>query len=395
MYRRLKPVPCCFALALALRLAYVLTLPDQTVFPDESRFLHAAASFARDFSLSSGKLAHDMPLMGVVNGLVLLCGGGLTAIRLLQALGSALLVPVVCALAARIQPGDASRWFAGLVTACYPFFIFYSGTVLSETWFVLFTAAFFLSLARMGQAGSPTGLMAGLAHLTRPTLIYFLPVAAAWALVVRRVPARRVLLAAAVFCLLLIPWVVRNYQAFGVFMVTNTGGGQNLWDANNPWNPHGGVPEDPTFMTLVPKDLSEMEEDRHMKKLALDHLKEDPARTARLMVSKMHRFWNLWPNAESYSRGLYRYVALASFGPVLLLAVAGLWVLRDRWREWGILWLFVGYLSVLHMVAMGSIRYRLPLEPLLIACAGACAARLLHGLGRGSSTGVAAGGEKS
>ena len=128
------------------------------------------------------------------------------------------------------------------------------------------------------------------------------------------------------------------------------------------------------YMSLVPDSLDEVARDALMKRLALDYMKEDPARTARVMLKKFHRFWNPWPNAEGYDKGLYKLAAVASFGPVLLLSLAGLWVLRDRWREWGVIWLFVGYLTALHMVAMGSIRYRLPLEPLLIACAAACAA---------------------
>ena len=40
-----------------------------------------------------------------------------------------------------------------------------------------------------------------------------------------------------------------------------------------------------------------------------------------------------------------------SFGPVLLLALLSLWVLRDRLRLTGILWLFFAYYTALHMVS--------------------------------------------
>lgn len=379
----IRPATLCFFLALAIRVGYILMLPGGTVFPDESRFLHAANNFATSFSLYSGKWAHDMPLMGILNGLVLMAGGGLYALRFVQAAASALLVLPVCSLARRMDESKASVWLAGLWTACYPFFVFYSGTILSETWFLLFTTSFFRTLPLLGQRHGPLlcGGFAGLAHLTRPTLLFFLPMAAVWAKIVDKASLRRILAAVAVFLVLLAPWVIRNYQIFGVFMTTNTGGGQNLWDANNPWNPDGGVPPDDTpYMSLVPDSLDELSKDTLMKRLAMDYLKEDPARTTKLLLHKFQRFWNLWPNARGYDKGVYKLAALISFGPVLLLSLAGLWVLRDRWREWGAIWLFVGYLTTLHMVAMGSIRYRLPLEPLLIACAAACAARLLHRL---------------
>jgi len=374
--RRALLVCCVFALA--LRLGYVFVAHGLPLFPDEQRFLRAAGNFADHFGVESGKLAHDMPLTAIMGGLVLLLGGDITAIRAVQCLASALLVLPVCAIARRLHDSAASVWLAGLATAVYPFFIFYSALYLSETWFVLLTTwAFAAALAERPRWAALGGTL-GLAHLTRPTLLWFLPVLAAWEWVVRKTPPRTILAAAGVFCLLLAPWVARNYQAFGVFMAANTGAGQSLWESNNPWNPHGGVPPDGApYLSVVPPGLDELARDQYMKKLAIDEIVNNPERFARLAVSKFQRFWSLWPNAEGFSRGLYKAAALASFGPVLALALLGLYVLRDRWRELGLIWLFVGYYTALHMVALASIRYRLPLEPLLIACAAACAARLL------------------
>lgn len=376
----------CFLLALGVRLFYLLFVHSLPIFPDEQRFLHAAANFASHFGVESGKMAHDMPLTAIAGGLVMLAGGDLTAIRVAQCVVSAFLVLPVCAVARRLFDSTASVWLAGLATAFYPFFIFYSALYMTETWFLLFTTCAFAAALAPRPRGLALGGALGLAHLTRPTLLWFLPVLAAWEMLVRRVRPRVILGAALVFCLLLAPWVVRNHAVFGVFMATNTGGGQSLWEANNPWNPHGGVPPPGTpYLDVVPEGLGELERDQYMKRLALDFIAEDPARFARLAVSKFVRFWNLWPNAEGFGRGVYMLASLLSFGPVLVLSLASLYVLRDRWRELGLIWLFVGYYTALHMVALASIRYRLPLEPLLIACAAACAGRLLSRRGNSNA----------
>ena len=56
---------------------------------------------------------------------------------------------------------------------------------------------------------------------------------------------------------------------------------------------------------------------------------------------------------------------------MLLLALSSIFVLRGLWRDTILIWLFVFYYTSLHMVTIGSLRYRLPLEPLLLALAAA------------------------
>jgi hypothetical protein len=62
-------------------------------------------------------------------------------------------------------------------------------------------------------------------------------------------------------------------------------------------------------------------------------------------------------------------VSALTVGPVLALAL--LCAVR-RWRQWRMLapiYLIVGYFTLVHVVTIASLRYRLPLEPLLIVLA--------------------------
>ena len=145
-----------------------------------------------------------------------------------------------------------------------------------------------------------------------------------------------------------------------------------LWEGNNPYNVTGGVAGgDLRYLEEMPPGLDELEQDRWQRDRAVAFIREHPGRFARLALKKFVRFWNIWPNAPGFDRGMYRWVAFASFTPVLLLALSSLYVLRMRWRQTVLIWLFICYYTAIHMVTIGSLRYRLPLEPLLLALAAA------------------------
>jgi hypothetical protein len=371
----------------AIRAVYVLFFGIH-VFPDETRFYNEIQHFAAHSSMPGHST--DMPFMAVFFGLLYkIYPLSFTAIKLINILFSLVTAVVVAGIAKRLTPGTPAATIAVLMWAVYPFFIYYTGLVLSETIFLAFLATGFLFF--VDRRIVLAFLFFGLAQLTRPTVIYFLiPALIYFHLFLQkeggmeRLPASSktspllsTLAAVVVFALLLSPWVIRNYQVHGVFMAGKPSG-HVLWEGNNPWNPEGGVAQGHwEYMLKAPSGLSLLEQDRWERNQALNYIKGGPVRFLKTAWRKFLRFWHLWPNAPAYATGIYKWGSLLSFGPVLLLALGSLWVLRNRWRQTGILWLFFTYYTVIHMVTIGSIRYRLPLEPLLIALAAACLAKLL------------------
>ena len=58
------------------------------------------------------------------------------------------------------------------------------------------------------------------------------------------------------------------------------------------------------------------------------------------------------------------------------------------WRKWGSLaplYMVIGYFTLVHMVSIASLRYRLPIEPLLIALAAGPIGALVEWVRRHSS----------
>jgi len=227
------------------------------------------------------------------------------------------------------------------------------------------------------------GVSCGVATLVRPTWLPVAPVAVGCLWIAAPVPRSRLLApslaVAAGLALTLLPWVVRNHRAVGHPVVTSLWAGASLYDGLHPGatglSDMRFIEDDGLFTTL-----SEFEVDRHYRQAALRFARENPGRVLELARVKLSRFWSPWLNAGEVQTGPLGW-ALGAFEVALWLAgLVGLW----RWRTsgWRVL-LAVGpllFLSLVHCLFVGSVRYRLPAEyPLLPAAA----LGLLTGLGRG------------
>ncbi len=89
--------------------------------------------------------------------------------------------------------------------------------------------------------------------------------------------------------------------------------------------------------------------------------------------------WNVVINYEAYRTRLYNTISLLSYLPVMCLAAAAAIIYRRDIRNWLILVVPALYLTAVHMVFIGSIRYRLPAMPFLIVLCAAAFVRLMCG----------------
>jgi hypothetical protein len=165
------------------------------------------------------------------------------------------------------------------------------------------------------------------------------------------------------------PWVIRNYLRFGEFIPLTTGGGITLYESNNPLA-DGGPGQEKIKWTEEMKKMNEVELDKYFRREAIGFIINHPRRFLSLAVIKFRRSWSLVPNDEKYVGLFYKIISLLSYGPVLLLAIWGMIDSRRRWRGSVILYLPLLFFLIVHLVILGSIRYRLPITPYLILFAG-------------------------
>ncbi|QDV92159.1 Dolichyl-phosphate-mannose-protein mannosyltransferase [Phycisphaerae bacterium RAS2] len=297
--------------------------------------------------------------------------------RGMQAVLGVLIVALTAAVARRWVSDRAALGAAALL-ATHPILLFFHGLVLTEIMYIAFLMAAWFFLARLReQDGLPDafacagaiGILLGLATLTRSTSL-FLPI-----LVLPLIwhhtngpvhnKARIALAAALVYGAVLAPNILRNDRLFGRFIPTRVGGGASLLEALGPWA-DGGPGMDRIVYPPAEELADEAERDAVYRRAALDWARSHPRETLSLAWTKLRRTWSITLNAPGYESALFTAVGWLTVAPIFVLAAVGVWRLRRQ--GWTLLFLLSPaiYFSAIHMVFVGSVRYRLPAMPLLM-----------------------------
>ncbi len=333
--------------------------------------------------------------------------------RLVQAVAVGVLMPWLAFRIACRPFGQRVGLIAAGITAIYFYFVHYAASLMSEAFYIvaiLWTVDVAMRLAERlvdQRAGRQTplwlGLELGLAMavtlLLRQVVVGFFAVLAFWLLwiALRWHAGRRLLLAlvaaAVVTVLLIAPFVVRNYQAFGRLTMPNTNAGFTFFWANHPiygtrfeavLSPSHGV----SYQQLIPpelRDLNEAELDRALLARGLQFVRDDPGRYLLLSFSRIPIYFQFWPTSDSTL--LSNAARVLSFGLFLPFMVYGLILALTHMRREGplrfqsayaagspdlraaqvvLFLLFVVTYTAIHLASWANVRYRLPVDAFLI-----------------------------
>jgi len=376
----------------------VFFFPAALRFPDETRFVKEAQSLVETGEFrKDGARAWEMPLSAILYAAVLKIfpdeAQFIPAIRMLQSLLLLGAAAAISRLTWRLFGDRLASLVAWTVMLFYPFFLFYQSLLLSETLFLaLLSAAFcvlyeWIDTQKMSTLCTASALF-GLATYTKATLSIFPPVLFAVSLLAFPVSAdlrrgmRYVLLGTCVYAACLSPWWIRNAVLFSRFVPFTTSASWNLYLGNNPSNTRGGidwsVDVDPEKVAEIHRAGDELAVSDAFAREAKTFMKENPKAVFRLSLIKFVRFWNVFFNAKEFSSPFYNLVSLGSYGVILLFALISTFVNRRRWRRFSPIFALVAIFTVLHMIVIASLRYRLPLEPFLIALAAGPLAGILR-----------------
>jgi 4-amino-4-deoxy-L-arabinose transferase-like glycosyltransferase len=400
-----------FVLALGVRLALALSLPDNdTVSWDQSYW-----EYAKNFSEGRGfwmpnpysaavnlpcVYAFRPPLFPFAWGCVFrLTHGAYAPIRIAFAFLGAATCAIACLAGIELTGKRTVAALAGILCAFYPPLIWHSVHLMTEPLFIFFSAgciyAAFL-FRRTGQLrwAALAGLAAGLAALSRSMLFGFLPLLAIWIWLARR-KLGRAWSGAALFCAValatLTPWIVRNALVFGEFVPATTDAGHGCYVANNARSlddPRGFYkPDDWSFM-LKPGESSigEVEASRRLMRITWDYLLSHPRVALRLMARRFATLWKFYPNPD-FVRRAEVLVYAAAYIPLFPLMLFGLWRAHRRREAQRMDLLLVDglilYTTAIHTVFLAMLRYREPLMPFLLVFAAMGILCGLEGLGKG------------
>ncbi|MGA9997427.1 MAG: glycosyltransferase family 39 protein [Pyrinomonadaceae bacterium] len=275
---------------------------------------------------------------------------------------------------------DQTARLTGLICALMPDLIFWaSGSITTEALytFLLTASVYFLVLllpphtknVREAKSRSSiklnsiiAGVLLGLSALTRPLILYFVLFAVLYLWLY--VGFVRAMVVGSVFLIIVFPWAYRNQRTMGSMIFTSTGGGVSLYHYHNPVTSgeNGGYTAD-----LIPLNEAErapeVERDRLYRRAAITYALQHPIHELGLTF---HRFWNMWrPGIERAPRP-YHVIALLTYVPLMLFAIPTIFVLGFHQPRVGLLNLFLLYNFVFHLITVAELRYRIPLEPVLI-----------------------------
>ena len=322
---------------------------------------------------------------------------------------------------------------AGAIAAVYPSAISMSTFVLTEAPFcplMLLQLILWIKAWRARSTKARTswaltgGLVAGLATLVRPSWLLFTPLAVVIGLAGALISSRygfgrqddtkgsrqeemspvcwrslrtvvgqpffsqHALIGAGLilgFAAAMSPWWIRNWKITGRFVPTTLQVGESLYDGLNP---QATGASDMRFVDDFRSQLraedakaatnggsrASFEErlDKRMRDAAIGWATGHPVDVVRLAGIKFLRMWNVWPNEASLQHWTLRLVLMLAYTPVLLLSLYGAWRFARHGWPYVLCFLPAVYFTCLHVVFVGSIRYRQPaMLPLIAIAAGA------------------------
>lgn len=320
---------CVLLLALMLRFIALIFLFDHELMPDEQDFLGIADSISHEHAFRSPFSGYHHA-RGPVYPCLLAAAVFPATARILQCLIDSATAGLLMLLAARLGLSRRAQLLAGTLWAINPYAIYFSQLYLSETLFCFLLVASLLT-------ESP--VLLGLLALTRSIG------AGTAALLLWRRPR-----ALFVFALVLYPWILRNITVWGTVTLGPQGG--TLWESLNP-EADGGPG------ASVPVDV-----DGYWAHQAWVWAYWHPLSVVTLAVEKQRRFWSPIPNYKKFQR--FPWI-LAGLYELPLIVLAGFGAARFRGRLLAVVTMY----PCVHLIILGSLRYRMPIEPLLCLFAAA------------------------
>ena len=417
---RRMPPSAIFAIALLLRMAWIVTLEDKLVWPDEQEFGAIAEQLAAGNGYVSNSYRANPVVPVYLAAFFKLFGLELLAPRI----GQAILGAATCVLLARLTAtlaGPVAGTLAGLMLAIYPAHIYLSGV------FYVACIATFLStlgiwlVVRVPDSKHPlgtavtAGVVLGLTALTRATFLAYLPlapIAIVWA--ARSSWRSMIAPSAALFAVSLavvVPWSVRNSLLYERPMLISSGLWETLWKGNNELS--NGGPDDRNMVwqnyvwnerveQLEPGYRAEIESryeainadmraayarsgdmflarDETLRPVVIGLIAEDPIRIARLFGIKVLTLFDAFSDTEKSNEtttSAKKLVAALSFYPILAFALVGIVMVVGQHRRYGAVVLYVASFVFVYGALTACTRFRLPVDPFLMLFAAVALERL-------------------
>jgi len=339
--------------ALGLRVAYAVRQPslewDAYLYRDIAHNLLGGHGYTLD-GVKPTTAWSPVPTFLIAG--VYLLGGNDFVVRLVWVVIGVLVVFAAYRLVLENHGRPAAN-LAALGVAIYPYNVVLgasTGTEIPNILLILVALLFLQRWLRTGtlSCAAVTGVALGLAVLTRPAALPFIPLVALLMLLRPRMVGVRARFAGAVLFAALavamfVPWAIRTSRITGCINVTTSVAAVNLWDGYNPWfiafsqgrldlKDYGRLK---SLFTDAPK--TQKEADRIYLAAVRRFFLEQPRQALTTVAYKAVKFWQV-PGftalaTEPEQRPLKWVIIGAGLLSYLPIALLSLWAVVWSWRH--------------------------------------------------------------
>jgi len=350
------------------------------------RSLALGHGFAAPYGIDTGPSALTPPIYPWLVSLAfrvfgVFSDGAGFAIVVFNSIFSALTCWTIYRIARRVF-SDTVAACSGWLWALSPWALYYSVGWVWETSLSAFLLSllFMLTLEMDGDARLGSwfryGLVWGIAALTNTALLAWLPFSGCWLAYRLHRNGKRflvpVLLSAVVFWLALTPWLVRNYQVFGQFILIRDNFGNELRSGNNPQAEGWKVGSYDAFrnpaMARVTRQMGEPAVSAEQGQQAKAWIAENPGTFASLSLRRVYYFWaglpRTWtgdpiPPSKQLKNLFYLAFSLISFAGLLL-------ALKRRAPGVFLFATLLVFYPLTYYLSVPETRYRHAIEPVML-----------------------------
>ncbi len=315
--------------------------------------------------------------------------------RILQAIIVGTLHPYITYRIGEKTFGRTVGLIAAAVVSIYIYYVYYGAALMTEPFYItsiLFSLFFAMQLAdnrdkkQDFKLGLALGISIGLTVILRQVFLLFLPFLFLWIWIARfklnrKLPLLSTTLSFALIALFVLPITLYNYSRFHRFVLLNTNSGYAFFWGNNPIYGTKFIPILSTseYQVMIPEEVRHLDEaalDSELLKRGIQFVVQDPKRYILLSLSRIPPYFMFWYSPESST--LSNISRIGSFGVFLPFMLYGLFLSIKKMSSFmnllvspqGFLILFALVYSGVHILTWTLIRYRLPVDAVLIPFAG-------------------------
>ncbi len=378
---------------LILRLGFVFHTGGQISQPDEGVYIDQAKHLYQYGITNFSTIPTDRPPGAALLILLsfLLFGINLFKAKILFALIGTLTIYLIYKYACDIFDKKMAV-FASLIAAFYPFFIYWSGHLMTETPTIFFTVSALLFTNRfisMDKQKAPLyGIFAGLSWMmliiTRAQNFYFLPLLFGFLLFKRTYKTK--LLALLLFFVITISmpivWMMRNYNNYGIFTIDTHGGVTLLIntafykESRLDWGLGTRTLEN-SEMFKKTKQMNKGEKEYYFREKALEYIKQNPLEFAKTRFDNFIQLWRFYPRTNipmqedspflNKKKIHFVFISLLTEPWLIIAGLFGFLMAIKRRLNFALLpLLFIIFTTSIHTLVYSQMRYRLPIMPIII-----------------------------